>query len=267
MANLPESSTFDSGVYQIETTDPVIGGPSGVTNTPLKNLANRTRYLKDQVDAVKADYVNAAGVNAQIAAAAAPLSHVGATGNAHGLATTSAAGFMAPEDKVRLNGFRPGQVGFFARATAPTGWLKCNGAAISRSVYADLFAEIGTAFGAGDGVTTFNLPDARGEFLRGWDDSRGVDSGRAFGSAQKGTIYCYDVNGDGVWVTSALTQSGAASQGLVGADPYNTADYPSVTITGVSPQTSETIPGSAVTQSYSGVMRPRNVAFLTCIKF
>ena len=50
MANLAESSTFDSGVYQLELTDPVIGGPSGISNTPLKNLANRTRYLKDQID-------------------------------------------------------------------------------------------------------------------------------------------------------------------------------------------------------------------------
>ena len=56
MANLPESSIFDAGVYQIETTDPVIGGPSGVTNTPLKNLANRTKYLKDHVDAIEAAY-------------------------------------------------------------------------------------------------------------------------------------------------------------------------------------------------------------------
>ena len=56
MANLPESSTFDAGVYQIETTDPVIGGPSGVTNTPLKNLANRTKYLKDHVGAIEANF-------------------------------------------------------------------------------------------------------------------------------------------------------------------------------------------------------------------
>lgn len=54
MANLPESSSFDAGVYQIETTDPVVGGPSGVTNAPLKNLANRTKYLKDHVDALEA---------------------------------------------------------------------------------------------------------------------------------------------------------------------------------------------------------------------
>lgn len=53
MANLPESSTFDAGVYQLETTDPVVGGPSGVSNAPLKNLANRTKYLKDQVDSLE----------------------------------------------------------------------------------------------------------------------------------------------------------------------------------------------------------------------
>lgn len=54
MANLPESSTFDAGVYQLETTDPVVGGASGVSNTPLKNLANRTKYLKDHIDALEA---------------------------------------------------------------------------------------------------------------------------------------------------------------------------------------------------------------------
>lgn len=56
MANLPESSTFDAGVYQLELTDPVIGGPSGVSNTPLKNLANRTKYLKDHVDSIETNF-------------------------------------------------------------------------------------------------------------------------------------------------------------------------------------------------------------------
>ena len=42
----------------------------------------------------------------------------------------------------------------------------------------------GTRFGAGDGSTTFNIPDLRGEFLRGWDNGRGVDNGRALGSSQ-----------------------------------------------------------------------------------
>lgn len=78
----------------------------------------------------------------------------------------------------------PGAVMHFARSTAPTGWLKANGAAVSRTAYAGLFAAIGTTFGVGDGSTTFNLPDMRGEFLRGWDDARGVDSGRGFGTWQ-----------------------------------------------------------------------------------
>ncbi|WP_197369874.1 phage tail protein, partial [Ralstonia pseudosolanacearum] len=63
-----------------------------------------------------------------------------------------------------------GLIGYFARSTAPSGWLKANGAAVSRTTYAALYAEIGTTFGAGDGAATFNLPDLRGEFLRGWDD-------------------------------------------------------------------------------------------------
>jgi microcystin-dependent protein len=56
-----------------------------------------------------------------------------------------------------------------ARAAAPTGFLLCQGQAVSRTTYAVLFAAIGTAFGAGDGVTTFNLPDLRGRVPMGVD--------------------------------------------------------------------------------------------------
>ena len=66
----------------------------------------------------------------------------------------------------------------------PVGWIPADGRALSRTTYAALFAAIGTTYGSGDGSTTFNVPDLRGEFLRGWDDGRGVDSGRALGSAQ-----------------------------------------------------------------------------------
>ncbi|MEX3859625.1 phage tail protein [Paraburkholderia sp. BR10923] len=77
----------------------------------------------------------------------------------------------------------PGMVGLFANPIAPAGWLKMNGAALPRASYQALFAAIGTTYGAPDG-NTFNLPDARGEFLRAWDDGRGVDSGRGFGTWQ-----------------------------------------------------------------------------------
>lgn len=66
----------------------------------------------------------------------------------------------------------------------PDGWLECNGAAVNRTTYATLFAVLGTRFGAGDGSTTFNLPDLRGEFVRGWDHNRGVDAGRELGDTQ-----------------------------------------------------------------------------------
>ena len=77
-----------------------------------------------------------------------------------------------------------GSVHQMATTTAPAGYLKCNGAAISRTTYADLFAIIGTTWGAGDGSTTFNVPDLRGEFVRGWDDGKGTDNGRTFASSQ-----------------------------------------------------------------------------------
>lgn len=81
-----------------------------------------------------------------------------------------------------------GTVMYFAGQAAPNGWLKANGAAVSRTVYADLYAAIGTTYGEGDGSTTFNLPDLRGEFVRGFDDGRQVDIGRALGTWQKPTL-------------------------------------------------------------------------------
>jgi hypothetical protein len=54
MANLQETPVYDAGVYQLETSDPVLGGPDGPSNAPLKNLANRTAYLKGRVDDLEA---------------------------------------------------------------------------------------------------------------------------------------------------------------------------------------------------------------------
>lgn len=62
-----------------------------------------------------------------------------------------------------------------ASETVPTGWLHCNGAAVSRTTYAALFAVIGTVHGVGDGSTTFNVPETRGYFKRGWDNGAGND--------------------------------------------------------------------------------------------
>lgn len=139
-----------------------------------------------------------------------------------------------------ISSIQVGEITFFARNTAPTGYLKANGAAISRSTYADLFAAIGTTYGVGDGATTFNLPDLRGEFLRGWDDSRGIDSGRVFGSAQ--------------------------------ADELKSHNH---TFTAVQDVAGSRYPGGSVGNSQAGTTgstggaetRPRNIALLACIKY
>ena len=67
----------------------------------------------------------------------------------------------------------------FAGSAAPTGYLACDGSLVSRTTYADLFAAIGTTFGAGDGSTTFAVPDLRGKFPQGADgtDARGATGG------------------------------------------------------------------------------------------
>ncbi|MGJ7548163.1 phage tail-collar fiber domain-containing protein [Pseudomonas alloputida] len=83
-----------------------------------------------------------------------------------------------------LEGVPPGEVTFFACAAAPRGYLKANGAAVSRAEYPRLFAAIGTTYGVGNGTTTFNVPDLRGDFIRALDEGRGADLNRTLGSWQ-----------------------------------------------------------------------------------
>jgi microcystin-dependent protein len=71
-----------------------------------------------------------------------------------------------------------GTVAFYGGTAAPTGWLLCYGQAVSRATYSDLFTAISTTYGAGDGSTTFNLPDIRGRVIAGQDDMGGVSADR-----------------------------------------------------------------------------------------
>ena len=64
-----------------------------------------------------------------------------------------------------------GLIAFYPIDTIPTGWLRCDGSAYSRTTYARLFSIIGTTYGNGDGSTTFNVPDLYNYFIRGWDGS------------------------------------------------------------------------------------------------
>jgi microcystin-dependent protein len=86
-------------------------------------------------------------------------------------------------------GIPSGSVMPYAGSSAPTGWLLCSGAAVSRTTYAALFAVVGTTYGSGDGSTTFNLPDMRGRLAAGVDNMGGTAANRitAAGSGITGT--------------------------------------------------------------------------------
>ena len=158
-----------------------------------------------------------------------------------------------------------GAVMYFAMQAAPLGWLKADGSAVSRTQYPALFAAIGTTFGVGDGRTTFNLPDLRGEFVRGWDGGRNIDPGRAFGSAQgdairniTGAIDTGINSGHQLFDEATATGALAISQRRWKAWTSDTQDgrnNPSA----FDFDASRVVPTAAEN-------RPRNIALLACIK-
>jgi len=162
-----------------------------------------------------------------------------------------------------------GMVAYFSRSTPPTGWLASNGAAVSRTAFAALFGVIGTTFGAGDGTTTFNVPDLRGEFIRGWSNGRGVDVGRSFGSSQSATNHpLIAVYANSATTGTLVSPSISAYQGTYpnsnemdgtadGQDAAGNNQY----------MTTALAPGGGTGQGKYFRSRPRNVALLACIKF
>lgn len=137
-----------------------------------------------------------------------------------------------------------GTIFYLAGNVLPAGYLKCNGAELSRTLYSDLFDQIGATYGVGDGSTTFLLPDLRGEFIRGWDDGRGVDSNRVFGSFQADLIKTIP----NVWLWSGAE----STSGFAGGATYNGRGSTQSRPSGW-PNGTET--------------RPRNLAMLACIKY
>ncbi|QEE12267.1 tail fiber protein [Bartonella krasnovii] len=88
-----------------------------------------------------------------------------------------------------------GFIGTFGMRAIPKGWLLCDGKAYSRNDYSELFATIGTVWGEGNSVTTFNVPDFRGMFLRGLDSGRSIDANRRFASVQTDLIESHQHQG------------------------------------------------------------------------
>lgn len=159
-----------------------------------------------------------------------------------------------PAKGIAIDSVPAGSVHYFAMQTAPAGYLPANGAAISRSVYARLFSVIGMTFGEGDGGSTFNLPDLRGEFLRGWDAGRNLDSERVFGTVQNDAIR--EIEGsftaDNAYTSGAfLNEGGGAYQSTSGSANWGRL---------VTFKASRAVPTA-------NENRPHNIALLACIKY
>lgn len=317
MANLTAIASLDE-VYQLETTDPVLGGPGGISNLQPQQLLNRSKFILDRLNGV----LNAGGTKV-------PLAKVEGAGTAAGLnvglgtnnvlqtgafglggdakqcnnldefnsfnqggftvclpgATNAPSGetgygmmvawrasipsFGTVIQQVAIYGSRfyfrqfitdtwsaweymsgsddVGQVAAFAANSAPAGWLRCNGSNVSRTTYSRLFASIGTLYGAGDGSTTFGLPDLRGQFVRGWDNGAGVDPSRVFGSGQADGFASHK------HALQTVNSGGGSSDGFELAP-----------VTGGTPGVIST---TNISEFGAEETRPKNVAMLYCIKW
>lgn len=382
MAELTLTPTWEADIYQIATTDPVIGGPDGISNLQAKQLGNRTEYLKEQTDDHETRVTDLETANTSVTAlvtrtqgsatlvkqgvvtsaltnnvfdfltvaklspspiqnrvtvtasstnplvlsfsagydADGPLTYYGyidanvlvdSGSNSAGIlyaeldpltsavtfgldttATSVVVSHSTPggtgywyslKDEVlfRWNGsawvavvrvliasiswsgsgsysyllpigksikdvygrsaIPAGTVSAFAGATAPAGYLLCDGGAISRAIYSDLYATIGTTYGTGDGSTTFNIPDLRGEFIRGLDGGRGIDTD---------TVVKLGSTTNGSNSVTAITTTGLS----VGMAVSGTGIPAGTTISAIASRTSITLSANATaTSSTSGV--------------
>lgn len=151
-----------------------------------------------------------------------------------------------------------GAIMAFAMNAVPVGWLSCDGTAISRTTYAALFTAINTAYGAGNGTTTFNLPDFRGTFLRGYDAGKGVDIGRVFASYQADELKSHNhtITDPGHFHTIGTDDNDAGGTTTIDGSNTVAAQKP----------TSTTTTGITINATGGVETRPKNYAILYCIK-
>ena len=190
--------------------------------------------------------------------------------------TTSFEGYNGSAWGGLASGIPTGTILTFGATNPPSGFLECNGSAISRSTYASLFSILSTTHGAGDGSSTFNIPDLRGQFVRGWDNSAGVDASRAFGSSQT------DQNKNHTHTTDSQSLTGSVSH-LSGSLANNPGSASGI-ITKLSPTSavgarssgSANASGISIDATHSHTIsssgggteaRPKNIALMYIIKF
>ena len=178
---------------ELESVRTSFATATAAANARIDNVASTyttTSYVNNQIDQTKV-YVDdksrtfANGLSGYVPSPASPQ-----TGNNIVWNGSSWIAQTPPEPIVNnylLDIASVGSVVWYTDSAAPHGFLVCDGASVSRTIYSELFAVIGTRFGSVDS-NHFNLPDLRSQFIRGWDGGKGVDIGRTFGSVQMDSI-------------------------------------------------------------------------------
>ena len=185
-----------------------------------------------------------------------------------------------------VTGVPSGAVFCMAVATIPSGYLECNGQTVNRTTYAALFAVIGTQYGAGNGSTTFEVPDLRGEFIRGFDNGKGTDSGRSIGTSQAAAfgqhLHAVDLTTTNKSLTGSVshlsgslqnnpgTASGIISKtggaGAIGARSSGSASAAGISIDASHDHNVTGNTDNTGSTSNSNETRPRNIAMMYIIK-
>lgn len=170
--------------------------------------------------------------------------------------------------------FPAGVIEYHASSNAIAGRVLAQGQAVSRTTYSKLFARIGTYFGAGNGTTTFNLPDGRGTFPRGLDSGRGLDAGRTLGSFQGSQNISHNHGINDPWHGHGINDPGhihgvPASVGNSGNGPGFDASaeaiygYNNTTASGTGISINGSPTGISINNSGGSEARPVNTAW-TC---
>jgi microcystin-dependent protein len=222
------------------TVTPIKTFVSGETVTPTK-----LNELSQSTVALTAGTIVDADVSASAAIALSKL----ATGALPTAITVASANMVTATAQALLPA---GAVMPFAMNSAPSGWLAANGDAVSRSTYAALFAAISTTHGAGDGSTTFNLPDLRGIFVRGSgsQDISGITYNKTFAEKEGDAFQGHYHNTNAVIRPGGGTVVAGAAIGV-----------------GAATVTDPITDGANGTPRTATETRPANIALLYCIKF
>ena len=161
-----DMSKIDTGIYNADAkgtqANDNIGTMSSLTTTATTDLVSAINEVDAHAD------TNATNISNNTTDIATNTSAIGTLAN---LTTSAKNNLVSAINEVDAKAGISGQITMFAGSIAPSGWLICDGSAISRTTYSDLYSVIGTTYGAGDESTTFNLPNLKGKVAVGYDSS------------------------------------------------------------------------------------------------